>query len=171
MVITAVSTISSERICLNPGSVDAIAVEGTLTGDYYPGQWVTYDKANNKWTILDTDTAGTLHAQVGVVGYVKRVLQDGTNTLKTIDDAWDTSEEPVVPIWISGIVIGFQVDLNAIANAGDDVMPSATGGSVTLGDGTYPPIASWASNAADGDTKGVFGLGKCKGMRWGRINA
>ena len=171
MAWTSVSTVSQERICLNPGSASAISVTDTLAGDYSPGDVVAWTPATKVWTHVDSDVAATLSTAIGVVGFTKRVNQS-TGALKDIDTAYDTSEteDKRVKIWISGICIARITDQGADAGAGDHLSPSATAGSLALGDNTVDAVASLAANYADDDTLCIIGFGKDFGMRWGGVN-
>lgn len=175
MAKTAITDITTEQIGLNKGDPDYEEVTGYLSTDLPPGRWVRPDSANNQWVPLDTDTSEAHKVSgAGVVGYRKRVNQT-TGALKIITDNWDISEaeDKRVPIIISGIVVadcddpGAQVEpltqYGASANAGKakvidvDATPAIT----------QTPIAQAAAPIGNGDTVGIFGIGKCKGKIWG----
>jgi len=186
MPITAVSTISTERICLNPH--EGRSVLGTLGENCYPAQTVSKDESSGKWMLTDTAHAvpGTKFQRIGVVGYEKRVNQS-TMALKTITDVWtyDSAGDKLVPIWISGILICYIVDQNADAPPGTDLIISSTAGSLTvaaietLSDMATATsgkavmqvvVASAAIRVADNDTVTVIGMGKNYGDIWGGLN-
>jgi hypothetical protein len=175
MVNSAVTDISNERILLNPSGALVRVVDGTLAVDQAPGSWVRYAVATKNWVALDTDTAadhGT--SMVGVVGYRKRVNQT-TGALKLITDDWDTSEaeDKRVPIITSGIVVAKCDDPGAAAGVGTNFQASGTGETVKLqaivaNEGIVnETVATLASNLANGDTVGIFGIGAYRGAIWG----
>lgn len=175
MVKSAITDISTETVGLNKGDPDYEEVTGYLSTDLPPGRWVMPDAANNQWIPLDTDTAEK-HAitGAGVVGYKKRVNQT-TNALKIITDNWDISEaeDKRVPIIISGIVVAQCDDPGAQVDPLTEFGAGANAGICKLQDVTATPaliktsIAQAASPIGNGDTFGIFGIGKCKGKIWG----
>ena len=167
MAIILASTISTERICLNPS--EGRKVDGILAGDYSPGTIVV--PILGVWTAADSDTAAHKLMHWGVVGYKKRVNQS-TGALIDIDTAWDTSEvgEKRVPIWLSGFCIAKIDDLGANANVLTGVMIGANAGILKLQDNAQIDHGSLAANYVDDDTFCIVGIGAFNGLIWGGIN-
>lgn len=178
MANTAITDLTSERILLNPTMSGVRVVNGTLATDLPPGTFVIYDPSNNNWKAADSATAGDGLANLGCVGYRKRVRQS-TNALVTITDNWDVSEpeDKMTPIILSGVVVGKIVDQSATVGAGTPLTISSTAGALTKlaldgsnGDLRALDQAALAADVASGDTVAVIGLGAFKGYIWGNVN-
>jgi len=167
MPITAITTLSTSRICLNPA--EGRCVDGILAGDYAPGTIVV--NIAGVWTIADSGTVTHKLMKWGVVGYKKRVNQT-TGAEKTIETAWDTSEveDKRVPIWLSGFCIIALVDQAASKEAGYGLMVSATAGSLTLQDNAQIDMGSLAMDVISGDVFAIAAIGEFNGLRWGGYN-
>ncbi len=167
MANTAITDISTERVCLNPSQ--ATVVTGTLAGDYVPGTIVV--SIAGVWTAAVSGTAAHKLMKWGVVGYEKRVNQS-TGALKLITTAWDTSEieDKRVPIILSGFCVARIDDLAASANVGTGVMVGANAGILALQDNAQIDHGSLAADVIDDDVWCVVGIGKFNGQIWGGIN-
>ena len=167
MAITAITTLSTERICLNPS--EGKCVDGILAGDYTPGTIVV--NIAGVWTTANSGTATHKLMKWGVVGYKKRVNQS-TGALKTIETAWDTSEveDKRVPIWTDGFLVVALVDQSGSKEAGYGLMVSATAGSLTLQDNAQIDHGSLAMDVISGDVFAIAAVGSFNGGRWGGYN-
>jgi hypothetical protein len=188
MATTAVSTISTERICLNPH--EGRCVLGTAGENVVPGQVCMFYESTGVWMLADTDDTtiiGYRFSRIGIAGYEKRV-NPSTMALKTITDAWvyNSAGDKLIPFWISGICIAYITDQNGDLPAGHHLMISGTAGSftayahgflenmITATSGTgmiQPAVAALASRCVDDDTVCIVGIGKNFGDVWGGFNA
>jgi hypothetical protein len=167
MAITVITTLSTERICLNPS--EGRCVDGILAGNYVPGTVVVL--IAGVWTAAVSGTAAHKLMKWGVVGYEKRV-RESTNAELKITDAWDTSEaeDKRVPIWTSGFLIARIDDLNADHDAGTGVMVGTNAGILCLQDNAQIDMASLAINYKDNDVFTIIGAGEFSGQYWGGHN-
>ena len=167
VAITAITQISTERICLNPS--EGICVDGILAANYVPGTAVVL--IAGVWTTADNDTGSHKLMKWGVVGYKKRVNQS-TGALIDIETAWDTSEtgEMRVPIWTDGFCIVKMTDPAAPLPGGTGLMVSATAGELITTDGAQMDYGTAAQIGVSGDVFIVAAIGKFMGRMWGGHN-
>jgi len=167
MANTAITDLTTERICLNPS--EATIINGTLGADMPPGTVVV--KASDVWVKGDSGTASHKLKIWGVVGYKKRVNQT-TGALKLITDNYDVSEaeDKIAPIITQGICVAKCVDQGADVDAGHGMMISATAGALTAQDNAQIDHGSLAADLANGDTVCIVATGKFKGRIWGGVN-
>ena len=166
MANTVISDIAS-RIQQLEGAPGAKRITEVVATDVYPGQYVL--NIAGVYTLGISTTAAHKLLKGGVVGYNKRVRDDGT-TQPTIDQIWDIDAEistDKVPIELGGIVAALCVDPGGAVDVGAEFVIGSTAGSLIARAAAVDSVAlaTLARPLANGDTVGFFDL-ECKGRAY-----